>query len=446
MTTDLSLFDKEAEQNVLGAIILNNSLAYKIREMKENLFFFNAHKLIFRAMKDLIEKNKPIDIVLLRDVLEKWDVLEEIGITYITNLTTIVAITANIDFYIQILRSKLLIRNVKEQAEDLLNDIGRKNTAQIQNSITMLNEIVLENNNTQSNYSDAGDIEFEGVEHKSISTGYKKIDENMDGFRYGTLTVLSGKPSSGKSTIINAFLGSAIDSGHKAFLYSGELPTEIILDWFTKYIANEEDIIPYQTELGARYSAPSPGAIKKIRQWIKGKLFLYEEDAPADERSICATIEHLYLKHGVRMFILDNLMTLSLDTKNDKYESQKELAKNLKNLARKYNLVIILVAHPKKTFGDVVDMFDVSGASEIVNLCDYELFTQRIIDDEEGKDETYLLITKNRQTGKQKKRLRLYFDDNRKRLYSSKEELNRVYKYNINQQQSLDDLDDIAPF
>lgn len=143
------------------------------------------------------------------------------------------------------------------------------------------------------------------------------------------------------------------------------------------------------------------------------------------------------------MFILDNLMTLALDAK-DKYESQKELAKNLKNLARKYNLVIILVAHPKKTNnGDNVDMFDVSGASEIVNLCDYELFTQRIIDDEEGKDETYLLITKNRQTGKQKKRLQLHFDDIRKRLYSSPAELNRVYKYDINEQQSMED---IAPF
>ena len=88
-------------------------------------------------------------------------------------------------------------------------------------------------------------------------------------------------------------------------------------------------------------------------------------------------------------------------------------------------------------------MFDVSGASEIVNLCDYELFTQRIIDDEEGKDETYLLITKNRQTGKQKKRLQLHFDDIRKRLYSCPAELNRVYRYDINEQQSMEE---IAPF
>lgn len=440
--TNTSLFDKEAEQNVLGALLLDNSVAYKAREIKEKLFYFEAHKAIFRAMKELLDKNKPIDIVLLRDLLEKQGLLEKIGLDYIVSLTTIVATTANIDYYIQILQDKVLIREIKEQAEELLKDIGNKNTAQIHNSVTLLKEILVDSSTTKDNYLDASEVEFEGVQHKSISTGYQKIDENMDGFRYGTLTVLSGKPSSGKSTIINAFLASAIDSGHKAFLYSGELPTEIVLDWFTKYVASAEDIIPYQTELGARYSAPSPNAIRKIRRWIKGKLYLYNEDAPADERSMCATIEHLYLKYGVRMFILDNLMTLALDAK-DKYESQKELAKNLKNLARKYNLVIILVAHPKKTFGDQVDMFDVSGASEIVNLCDYELFTQRIIDDEEGKDETYLLITKNRQTGKQKKRLQLHFDDIRKRLYSSPAELNRVYRYDINEQQSMED---IAPF
>ena len=107
-----SLFDKDAEQKVLGALLLDNSVAYKAREIKEKLFFLEAHKVIFRAMKDLLDNNKPIDIVLLRDKLEKWGLLEKIGLDYIASLTTIVATTANIDYYIQILQDKVLIREI----------------------------------------------------------------------------------------------------------------------------------------------------------------------------------------------------------------------------------------------------------------------------------------------------------------------------------------------
>ena len=170
----------------------------------------------------------------------------------------------------------------------------------------------------------------------------------------------------------------------------------------------------------------------------------------ADEKHMCSVIEHLWLKHGVRMFVIDNLMTLNLDNKNDKYEAQKVFVRNLKNLAKKYKLVIILVAHPKKTKDENVDMFDVSGASEIINLCDYELFLNRKVDEEKDTDETYLTILKNRATGKVNFKLKLKFSEKRKRLYhpNSKcdEELERVYKYDLDKLLEQGELDDIAPF
>ena len=119
----------------------------------------------------------------------------------------------------------------------------------------------------------------------------------------------------------------------------------------------------------------------------------------------------------------------------------------MKNLAKKYKLVIILIAHPKKG-GDAksFDMFDVSGASEIINLCDYELAMNRNIDEEKGTDETHILIIKNRVTGKQKMRLRLYFDEDRKRLWNLPEERDRTYKYDTNKLYEQGDIDGIAPF
>lgn len=339
-----------------------------------------------------------------------------------------------------------MVREIQTQAQELLNNINSKQITEIQSDVDELKSIISKNSSAQSSYVDAADIDDSYEDYKNIPTGFRKLDGVMDGFRYGTLTVLSGKPGAGKSTIINQFLASAIDVGQKAMLYSGELPSKTVMDWFRKCVVSECDIKKYQTMYGAKFNAPSKRAKELIREWIRGKLFIYSEDVIANEKNMCGVIEHLWLKHGVRMFVIDNLMTLSMDNQVDKYESQKLLVRDLKNLAKKYGLVIILVAHPKKTKERNIDMFDVSGASEIVNLCDYELFLNRVVDDERGTDETFLTVLKNRVTGKVDCRLKLFFDSDRKRLYHSDEELNRVYKYDLDKLLEQGELDDIAPF
>lgn len=441
------VIDTKAEQSVLGAFLVENSVTFKAREIKADLFYHAAHKEIFNAMINILNQNKAVDMITLTDELEKRGTLNSIGgVTYLTSLVSIVTTTRNIDTHIQILKEKYLVREIQTQAQELLNNINSKQITEIQSDVDELKSIISKNSSAQSSYVDAADIDDSYEDYKNIPTGFRKLDGVMDGFRYGTLTVLSGKPGAGKSTIINQFLASAIDVGQKAMLYSGELPSKTVMDWFRKCVVSECDIKKYQTMYGAKFNAPSERAKELIREWIRGKLFIYSEDVIANEKNMCGVIEHLWLKHGVRMFVIDNLMTLSMDNQVDKYESQKLLVRDLKNLAKKYGLVIILVAHPKKTKERNIDMFDVSGASEIVNLCDYELFLNRVVDDERGTDETFLTVLKNRVTGKVDCRLKLFFDSDRKRLYHSDEELNRVYKYDLDKLMEQGELDDIAPF
>lgn len=442
------IFDKQAEQSVLGAILLDERIAYKLREMNKDLFFIASHQEIFEAMKSILDNNKPVDIVLLKDELEKRGTREKIGIAYITSLTTVVATTSNIDHYIKILREKLLLRQLKKQATELLDAIEKQNSInELSADIEALKNITIKNSSVQDSYVDASEIEVDYSLHQNIPTGFKKLDAVLDGFRYGTLTVLSGRPSSGKSTIINQFIAAALEAGEKAFLYSGELPQRTVMDWFRNTVVSKEHIKKYQTEYGTKFTGPSEYAVELIKKWVKDRLYIYSEDAVADENEMVRAIEHLWLKKGVRMFIIDNLMTLAIDNKNDKYEAQKVFVRNLKNLAKKYKLVIMLVAHPKKG-GDAnnFDMFDVSGASEIINLCDYELAMSRKIDEEAGTDETFIIILKNRATGKQNVRLRLQFDEERKRLFHFPEERDREYGYDENKKYTQGSLEDIAPF
>lgn len=442
------IYDKQAEQSVLGSFLLDDKICYKLREINRDMFFFESHKVIFDSMREILDSNKPVDLILLREALERKGVADKISVRYITSLTSVVATTSNIDHYIKILKEKNLLRQLQAQATELIRAIeNQAPLSELTSDIEALQGISINNSSIQDNYLDASEIEVDYSLHDNLSTGFKKLDTILDGFRYGTLTVLSGRPSSGKSTIINQFIASAIDEGQKAFLYSGELPASTVMDWFRNTVVSKEDIKKYQTEYGAKFNAPSEYAVGLIKEWVKDNLFIYSEEALAGESDILNVIEHLWIKKGVRLFIIDNLMTLAIDNKNDKYEAQKNFVRNLKNLAKKYKLVIILIAHPKKG-GDAksFDMFDVSGASEIINLCDYELAMSRNIDEDNGTDETHILIIKNRVTGKQKMRLRLYFDEERKRLWHLPEERERVYKYDTNKLYEQGDFDGIAPF
>ena len=148
------------------------------------------------------------------------------------------------------------------------------------------------------------------------------------------------------------------------------------------------------------------------------------------------TIEYLARVKDVKLFVIDNLMTIDRGRLED-LEKQRELAKMLKNIAKKYKVSVILVAHPKKKQDNPkkvkeYHMHDVSGASEVVNLADYELLLSRDIgEDDRGEryDRTKIIVLKNRITGKQRAKININFDVMRKRFWTDKEELNRDYGY-----------------
>ena len=113
----------------------------------------------------------------------------------------------------------------------------------------------------------------------------------------------------------------------------------------------------------------------------------------------------------------------------DKYEKQINVIKSLKNLAKNYNIVIILVAHSNKNSIQHREphVFDISGASEIANLSDYILTATR---DNDRDNETTILLLKNRITGLIKKHLQLKFSPDRKRFYTdAKLELELEHDY-----------------
>lgn len=450
------IFNLEAEQSVLGSIILEGNLnILEGTNFKPEDYLKEQHRVIYLAMVEISKKNKPIDLLTLVEELKKNNMLEQVGgISYICSLTTIVPTTSNIKYYAEIVKDLSNKRKLLNKINEVVNNIRNIDNSTIISELEEAKNIVENTTKYESMFTNFGDITMQ-KDTKSLATGFLKLDKALHGLEYGTLTTLTGEPATGKSTILNQIIANTISNNEKVFLYSGELPQNKLKFWFNRTVANASDLAMFVDEYGKEKYYCKSYTNDLINKWANDKLFIFNDQEKPSESNLIGSITYLAKYKGIRLVVLDNLMTMITDNPTDnEYQKQKYLVNNLKNLAKKYELVIILVAHANKKSKENKEpnMFDVSGASEIVNLSDYVLKTVRnvTIDKNTGEEENHnsIHILKNRIEGIQGVYLKTYFDDMRKRFYTdSAVELEKDFGYNPkSKQQKFKEVDANIPF
>lgn len=432
----MSLYNLEAEQSILGSFLIDNNCFLVGNEVNlcKTDFFYPNHQVIYEHMEYLINSNVHVDPITLCNSLKTHDDLDKSGgIIYISKLPSIVPTTDNVIYYMQIVKDFSLKRNIHDMISQTKSKIKSMNNHEILNLSDQLKTALFDNTTVNDLIIDASTIPLKPQNIESIQTGFAQLDATLgSGLNFGTLTVLTGSPGTGKSTFLNQIIANALSQNFNTFLYSGELTSQMCMDWFCKTVVNPEHLSFYHDNFG-NHSKILDDGFELIQTWINNRFFLYSKDAKPDESNITHSIEYLAVKKNVKLFVLDNLMTLEFSG-TDKYEKQILIVKTLKNLAKKYDLVIILVAHSNKSsyMNRESHVFEISGASEIPNLADYVLKASR----ENEKPVTYILVLKNRITGSIRSKISLSFSSQRKRFFTKgKLELQKDFGYGSNYEQ-----------
>ena len=259
--------------------------------------------------------------------------------------------------------------------------------------------------------------DFDVYEAEKVETGIDSIDDEILGMLFGSLDVFTGRNGSGKSTIINQiYLAEAIRQGYDAFLASAELIPGQVKEWILRTMANESDLVEREAR-GKIYKAVSKEGKRRLVEKLKERLYLYDSDDYSID-TLLHKMDILARRYNVKVFVIDNLMMLS-GPGSDKYEAQSNIIRRVKALAKRNNVLIHLVAHPRKTMNNEVGKDDVSGTADITNLSDYVTTLERNF--EKTPDKNYdakFSVIKNRHTGANAS-VALNFADWRKRFYSS---------------------------
>lgn len=234
-----------------------------------------------------------------------------------------------------------------------------------------------------------------------IRTGFSNLDRVVDGFFMGQLVLLTGKRGEGKSTLMGQLMAEALNQGYKVLAYSGELPGYQFKRWLDFQLAGPQNVLTtYNVYSDPRYSL-GEDTVQRLNRWYYDNAFLYDNNSlNGDEyESLLETIEKTIQRYGVKLVCVDNLMTaIDVASADSQYIQQSQFVRSLKQIAVRYNVVVLLVAHPKKTEGKVTDNDAVFGSSDITNRADLVL---SYVKNSEGEAQGgKVFVMKNRMTGK----------------------------------------------
>lgn len=213
---------------------------------------------------------------------------------------------------------------------------------------------------------------------ENVKTGFTELDRNIVGLNMSEVTLLSGSNSSGKSSWLNTLILNIINQGVGCALWSGELRPDILKTWIQMVAAGKSNL-RLSSYGDGKYYVPNAIA-EKIDEWLDGKFFLYNNEYGNTWEQIFHDMNEL-LKANVKVFALDNLFSLNIDLlEGDRNNKQKELILQIKDFAKKNQVHIILVAHPRKVMS-FLRKNDISGSSDLTNAVDDVFIIHRVNND-----------------------------------------------------------------
>ena len=257
-----------------------------------------------------------------------------------------------------------------------------------------------------------------------IKTGIQEMDKAIGGIYLGQVILLSGKRGEGKSTFMSQIAVEAVEQNFNTFIYSGELPNYHVKRWLDFQVAGGEHISEKPIDYDEVSYFLSDSVVNIINNWYRDKLFIFDNTAIEDDEysGLLKITTDAICRYDIKLICIDNLMTaMDCDINSDLYRQQSQFVKDLAKMAKRYDVAVILIAHPKKS-KDNFDNDSVSGSADITNAVDVVINYERASKEEKQQFDSKATITKNRLTG------RLISSDNAVKLVYS-ERPKRIQSY-----------------
>ncbi|WP_443872074.1 replicative DNA helicase [Megamonas funiformis] len=346
----------EAEEAVLGSILINQETIYGVSELLDiEDFYRKSHRTIFKVMLDLNTTKKAIDIITLTDYLTHISKLEEVGgIAFITSLANKVPSTANLKHYINIVKEKSMLRNIiniAEHMESMSYDNEQLDTPEVildktEQMISRLTKkmIVTKVDNIQGQtlkaYMDIENIINHKDELLGLETGLYDLDNFLQGLKNSDFMILAARPSMGKTAFaLNIASHLSIKKDTPVVFFSLEMSSNQLIH----RIFSSRGLIPlFNLKSGNLDDAHTQKLIKVSNKISQSKLIINDEIS--NLMSLRSIARKLKRENDIKLIIIDYLQLLEGTRRENRNLEISEISRSLKILAKELDIPIIALS------------------------------------------------------------------------------------------------------
>lgn len=407
----------EAEQSLLGAMLLSPDAIGKVVEsVKGEYFYREAHRHVFDAIIKLFMAGEPCDPIVVAEELSKMGVLEKVGgKSYVHTLLNFVPTAANAEYYAHILERHSLLRGLIraatdiagigyegpedldaaiDRAESIIFNVSKK---RITERFSLLEELLTENWELMDKLARAN------TELTGVSSGFKDLDKYTSGLQPSDLIVIAARPAMGKTSfVLDIARNIAVDAGEAVAVFSLEMSKLQI----AQRLLSSEAMVPSQklrsparlTDNETERLVAASGRLSKARIFV-------DDTANITIMEIRAKARRLIAREKLGLIIVDYLQLIHGGGRAESRQQEiSEISRSLKILGRELEVPVIAVSQLSRAVEGRTDdkrprLSDLRESGAIEQDADIVMFIyrdERYNPDSDDKGKAEVIIGKHR--------------------------------------------------
>ncbi len=347
----------EAEQSVIGSMIIDKSAIAKVLEsLEEEDFYRDGHKVIFRAILDMFRKDMAVDLVTLLESLKSTEMLERAGgVTYITEISASVPTTANLSSYIKIVEEKSVLRKLIKASTSIIES-SYNNQGEVENVLDGAEKRIFDiaEKKTSKDFEPLSDVLERGFleierlfnnrgEITGVGSGFSDLDSKTSGFQKGDMILIAARPSMGKTTFaLNIAEHAALREGKSVVIFSLEMSKEQLA---YKLLCSEANVDMLRLRTGELDDKDWENIAKATGPLAKAKVYI-DDTAGVSVMEMRSKCRRLKMEYGIDLIVIDylQLMSGSTGSSDNRQQEVSEISRSIKALAKEMECPVIALS------------------------------------------------------------------------------------------------------
>lgn len=356
----------DAERAVLGAILLNDEQLSLVSELLVPAdFYVPAHQHIFTAMVSLAGQRQRIDVISLRNELEKLGQLEAIGgVVYLISLQEDIPAVGLVEQHAKIVKEKSVLRELINSATSIITQCYAQNDRDIAMVLDEAEKTIMTIGSKRSRQSFVQLTiwlkktfqhlsELKGTRGVTgIASGYRRLDDMTSGFQNGDFVVLAARPSMGKTALALSLAERAASQGGVVGFFSLEMSAEQL----TLRMLASQARVPLHKIRNATISSDEWVSLTNAAATLAEYPLFIDDTAMQSIMDVRAKARKLKLENNLQLIVIDYLQLIHGHRQHEnRHQEVSEISRSLKALAKELNVPVIALSQLSRAVDSRLD-------------------------------------------------------------------------------------------